>query len=269
MRALTSLFLVTALPLTLLAGGGRGDEKPGPAPEDTTDTTMQGDTAMQGDTVDTMMQGDTMGNRDMHGGMGSGKTGTQVWNFSMWDRKGDGAIDSTEFRQQFSRLGLQQQLGLDTTGTLDTTQLKGAAFSLFDMNGDSTIDSTEFSQQATVWLAGEAASANGEQYGNSGDAQSMQDTATAKLSELDNNGDKQLSMEEFNSGLDVQKLLSDANVEVQDDGTIDAKELSSVIFSVSDLNSDGRITQSEWQQVSPAWRAWYNRTQGTSPPPAS
>lgn len=253
MKALTIMLLITALPLTLLAGGSRGNEQPGPAPGDTTDTTIQQDTAQWDDTA---MQGDTT----MLGSPGKSQASQcspKQWSFSAWDRNGNGVIDSSEFSQGFKSLDVAQQMGLDTTGMIDTAQLKTAAFGLLDTNANGILDTSEYAG-ASGWLSSEAASGSGEIYGNSGEQQSMSDTGAAMLRKLDRDGDNRISRKEFDNAFDAEKLLSDAGVQ-SDKGKMEAGQLDAVVFYALDRNANGQLTRSEWERAAADFRANCNR----------
>jgi len=230
------------------------------------DTTMN-DTMMNGtgDGMDDTTVNDTMMNDTAMDGNGWGRTDKDgaaeagaMWMYQNWDQNTDGYIDSSEFMQQWSQLGLEQRLGLGEDSTISRDSLKAELFTLWDNDGDSTIDSTEFAQQL-AWL-GEEQPAMGNGGDMRGNGQEYGDGSANPLEAWDNDGDGMLSKQEFTEYLDLDRIYDEAGIRATPEGGITVDQLGEVVYGVIDEDNDGRLNQSEWEQARQSWESWYTRT---------
>ena len=146
--------------------------------------------------------------------------------FERIDRDGDGRLSFDGFHRGLSEhYYFRQGLDLDGDGVVLQVELATALFELWDANDDGDVSRQEWTEGIAVWFPDRSADLDFDDW------------------DLDHDG--VLSVIELGEGAVGSSTFS--AYDIDDDKTIETRELSQYLFEQWDANGDGVIDATEWR----------------------
>lgn len=151
------------------------------------------------------------------------KRPTEFASFVEWDRNGDQEVTKKEFEQALQEQPVYADWDDDGDGELTDVEFETSLYKAWDINGDGVVDVKEYKDGSGAYFR----SAN----------------AFGTFEDYDDDGDKELKMQEF--GTLSAKVRDDWDGD--GDGELTDLEFRTALYNAWDLNGDGTIDHYEYR----------------------
>jgi Ca2+-binding EF-hand superfamily protein len=141
--------------------------------------------------------------------------------FATLDANGDSYLDLDEVAEWADDNGIFSEWDVDADSELDRDEITGNAFELWDTDANGTISEQEWQTGVELWYPDAA--------------------EPVVFSDLDNDGDSEVGMDEFSERVDLSPLGETWTAE-----SLDAETFKQAYFDLYDRDGDGRVTETEW-----------------------
>lgn len=146
--------------------------------------------------------------------------------FSQYDSNRDGSFDQNEFVELYE--SDFRAMDMDDDGSLNEEEFNTSIFQVIDQDRDSTINELEWNRNKEVIL--------------------HEGSGQKKYSELDTNGDSQITQEEWKKGFEESGLFT--SYDSDNDNLIQLKEWNNGFFDTLDLDDNGSLDEEEFSNFS-------------------
>lgn len=140
--------------------------------------------------------------------------------FDTLDASGDSYLDADEVAEWVDDAGLFAAWDIDSDSELDRDEITGNAFELWDADDNGTVSEQEWEDGVELWYP---------------------DVAPVVFSDLDNDGDSEIDVDEFSERIDLSPAGESWTADSFDEETFRA-----AYFELYDSDNDGRVTEIEW-----------------------
>lgn len=146
--------------------------------------------------------------------------------FSQYDSNRDGSFDQNEFVEHYE--SDFRAMDMDEDGSLNEEEFNASIFQIIDRDRNSTINEPEWNRSKEVIL-------------NEG-------TGKMKYTELDTNGDSQITREEWKKRFEASNLFT--SYDSDNDNLIQLEEWNNGFFNTLDKDDNGSIDEEEFRNFS-------------------
>lgn len=141
--------------------------------------------------------------------------------FDTLDTSGDSYLDVDEVAEWAEGTEVFGDWDLDGNSELDRGEITGGAFELWDTDDNDIVSQAEWEDGVDLWYPDDADS--------------------VVFSDLDNDGDSELDVDEFSENVDLSPVGESWTADTLDEATF-----GDAYFELYDLDNDGRVSEDEW-----------------------